>query len=320
MSAVIEPEVMSQLPGCTVEVYETREQWLAARGIGGSSSPSILGVGYADHSPLSEWGRMVGQISPTEDTQRLRIGRKLEPLILELFAEETGFQVQTLGQFALCRSNKYPWLTYSTDGLVIDTPEGLAIAEAKNVGVFMARDWDDDDQPLKFQVQTNHGMEVAGVNIAYTIGLIGGNSLKWVKSYRNQKFIDVMLPKLAAFNDLVQSRTEPGPEWLDGSAGTKKALEKLHKLDNGETIVLPLESADWHEQLGDVKKRIKDLEPIEARLENTLRQAIGDASYGLLPDGSRYSWKHQSKIYCGFSSKNPHEEKETTFRVLRKCK
>ncbi len=87
---LIEPEVIPALPGCTIETYSTREEWLSARGLGASTSPSVLGVGYAESSPLTEWGRMTGRIPPMDDSLGLRIGRKLEPFILDNQAIERG--------------------------------------------------------------------------------------------------------------------------------------------------------------------------------------------------------------------------------------
>lgn len=309
MSMVIEPEVLAALPGCTVEVYASREEWLANRGLGASESPSVLNVGYAEDCAVSVWGRKRGLIPPMESTQTLRIGQALEPVILELFSEETGHAVKSLGKYSVCRSKQYPWLTASLDGLIVETDEGAAIVEAKNVGTFMGQDWDDDDQPLKFQIQTQHQMEVGGLNVAYSVGLIGGNSLKWVKSYRNQRFIDAMLPQLAEFQELVESETEPAGHWLVATEATKKALAKIHPLDNGETIVLPAEAMNWHAKLVEAKAIKKAAETDVIRNSLPLQQAIGDNSYGLLADGSRYSWKHQDKaIYtcgrCGFCKRS----------------
>jgi putative phage-type endonuclease len=300
------------LPGCDIEVYQSRDEWLAARGIGASSSPSILGVSYAENSAMTEWGRITGAIPPMKDSQGLRIGRKLEPLILELFEEETEHIISSLGSFAVCRSKQYPWLTASLDGLVIDLDEGQGVAEAKNVGQFMAAEWNDDDQPLKFKVQTQHQIAVSGLDFAYTIGLIGGNKLKYVKSYRDQKFIDTMLPRLAEFHELVITNTEPTGKWIDGTEATKKALGKIHPRDNGEVIILPQESYLWHTKLEELKAGIKLAEVEKTKLENLLRSEIGDATTGTLPDGTVYNWKWQSR--------QEHIVKASEFRVLRHSK
>jgi putative phage-type endonuclease len=310
------------LPGCAIEIYESMSDWLDARDqvIGASESPSIFGVGYADESPMSVWARKRGHMSEKPDTEALECGRVLQPAILELFSRRSGLRVQSLGEFTLCKSIAHPWLGASLDGVVVETDEGPAVVEAKNVGVFMSHEWNDDDQPLKFQVQVQQQMAVAGVDRAFTVGLIGGNRLRYIETRRNEKFIDVMIARLAEFMDLVESGTEPTGKWIDGSEATKKALQKVHPLDNGETCVLPLESAEWHSDLTRLKEEIYQREKEKERLSNILRQQIGDNSYGLLPDGSRYNWKHQDgRTTC--SGEPDHIVKVgEPFRVLRKCK
>lgn len=324
MSTVLEPPsvvTIPALPGCTTEIYFDMKSWLDARFsvIGASESPSIFGVGYADESPLSVWERKRGLAKEKVDTESMEIGRELQSSIIRLFSRRTGFNVENLGEYTLCRSVKNPWLGASLDGVIVDTPEGAAVVEAKNVGVFMSHEWDDEDQPLKFQVQVQQQMEVAGVDRAFTVGLIGGNKLRYLETRRNQKFIDVMVARLSEFMALVESGIEPTGKWIDGSDATKKALTRLHPLDNGETCVLPIDAAEWHSMIATLNKETKEREYELERFKNFLRQSIGDNTFGLLPDGSRYSWKHGDKsLYtceaCG------HEKRSQIFRTLRKCK
>src|SRR5688572_18480429 len=122
MSAVIDSTTqvtIPELPGCVVEVYDTMDQWLDARNsvIGASEAASIFGVGYADESPMSVWGRKVGKIESKEDTDLLECGRVLQPSIIELFRRRykrenpdrvCDFNMHPLGEYTLCRSVKHP--------------------------------------------------------------------------------------------------------------------------------------------------------------------------------------------------------------------
>lgn len=332
MSTVIEqpPQLMiPELPGCIVEVYDDMNKWLDARNsvIGASEAASIFGVGYADESPMSVWARKRGFVESKEDTELLECGRVLQPSIIELFRRryirlnpdhEVNFNREPLGEYTMCRSLLHPWLGASLDDYFFD--DGVALVEAKNIGIFMAADWNDDEPPLKFHVQTQQQMAVTQTDRCFAVGLIGGNRLVWKEARRNDKFIAVMIEKLAEFQELIDEGVEPSGKWIDGTEATRKALGKIHPLDNGETIALPLESGEWHEQLATTKEQIKSLTVAEKRIENTLRQAIGDNSFGLLPDGSRYSWKHQNgRTTC--SGEPDHVVKTgDPFRVLRKCK
>jgi hypothetical protein len=60
------------------------------------------------------------------------------------------------------------------------------------------------------------------------------------------------------------------------------------------------------------KEDIKEAEARKLAAENLIKAAIGEASFGDLPDGARYSWKQQSRKECVVAA--------STFRVLRRGK
>lgn len=113
----------SKPPLC--EIYKTREEWLKARGIGGSDLAVILGV--------SKWGsldeifdRLTGKAEEKADkpSERMKEGVKAEPLIRSLFALDTRgkyevFAPPTRGNW-LWRSASEPLVTCSPDGLLLD--------------------------------------------------------------------------------------------------------------------------------------------------------------------------------------------------------
>jgi predicted phage-related endonuclease len=102
------------------------------------------------------------------------------------------------------------------------------------------------------------------------------------------------------------------PPDVDGSASTAKVLAKLHPEDDGSEVFLPAEAADWTDEIEAAKEQIKTAEVMKQAAENRLKAAIGDATFGLLPDGSRWSWKSQTR--------KSYVVEEATFRVLRRSK
>jgi len=325
MSQVLEqvPQMtIPELPGCVIEVYPDIPEWLEARNsvIGASESASIFGLGYADESPMTVWARKRGLLQSKDDTEVIECGRVLQPSIIELFRRRylrtnpdlnPDFRRPPLGEFTLCRSTKHHWLGASLDDYFVDGL-GAAVVEAKNVGAYMAHEWD-DSEPLKFEIQGQQQMAVTGTERCFVVGLLGGNKLVWRELHRNDRFIDAMINKLAEFQEMVDAGIEPP---ADASEATKKALQKIHPLDNGETIVLPIEAEDWHRAFAQAKADVKDAESRELEFGNKIRQAIGDNTGGLLGDGSRYTYKHGDKqVYCcqecGFVKRS------APFRTLR---
>ena len=115
-----------------------------------------------------------------------------------------------------------------------------------------------------------------------------------------------MIDKLAEFWQCVQSRTMPT---VDGSFATTQALAKLHPDDNGSSVMLPPEAAEWLDELETAKRQLKAAQARERLAANKLKQDIGGATYGCLPDGSVLSFKSQTR--AGYTVK------ESTFRTLR---
>lgn len=314
----------------TLEIYDTRNQWLAARGIGASAAPIILGLApYGTWgSPYSLWAEMTG-LAPREDENGdkpwLEWGLRLEAPIAEAFAEKTRRMVDLRPRYSLERHPQLTWLTASPDAdqtldvdeydafvAVDEMPplplpahlyENSGLLQIKTASAFKAKEWR-NGIPLYYQVQLQHELFVAQREWATLCVLIDNSQFKVFPDVRrDEEFIKAMLPKLAAFQELVNTQTEPP---IDDSEATTRALERMHWRDNRNTVPLPPESQAWDDRLLTVKDLISQLEKEKTRLSNLIKAAIGDASYGLLPGGARYSWKAFTK---GTYTVPEHEEK-----------
>lgn len=95
----------------------SREEWLEKRknGIGGSAAGTILGVNPYE-TPWQYWARYQGLLPQKEETVATRMGHVLEPAVVQLFSEETGFAENeaTRGDF-LVTSDDWPHLIGSPD-------------------------------------------------------------------------------------------------------------------------------------------------------------------------------------------------------------
>ena len=77
------PELIPAVPGSP--------EWHAARRLGVTATDivTILGLSHWD-SPYSLFWRKLGQVPDVEDNARFRLGRELEPIIANWWAEETA--------------------------------------------------------------------------------------------------------------------------------------------------------------------------------------------------------------------------------------
>ena len=289
----------------------TRESWLQDRmsGIGASESPAVLGLSPWK-SPFQLWAEKTGHVEPDslEGNEPAEFGIRLEKPIAEAFADRTGREVNMWPAFQLVRDPATPWLTCTPDATQEVPDRDTGLVQIKTASAYKSADWA-DGIPLMYLVQVNHEMMVTGYSWGTLVVLIGGQKLRYFDFERNDRFIEALLPKLAAFWKCVETRTPPE---VDGSLATAKILARLHPEDTGETVMLPVEASEWTEQIESAKEAIKAAEAAKVAAENLLKSKLGDASYGLLPDGSRWSWKTQTR--------KENIVAESTFRVLRKCK
>jgi putative phage-type endonuclease len=288
-----------------------REQWLAERltGIGASESPSVLGINPYK-SAFQLWAEKCGLAEPEDlsSNEAVEFGVRLEKPVAEAFADRTGRHVEMWPAYTVVRDPERSWMLCTPDARQETTDRGEGLLQVKTTSAFNAADWA-DEPPLYYQVQVQHELAVTGFDWGTIVVLIGGQRLRYFDVERNDKFIAALLPRLESFWAAVQSKTPPE---VDGSLATAKVLAKLHPEDNGQTVTLPPESAEWTIQLEQAKATIKGAEAVKIECENRIKAALGDATFGLLPDGSRWSWKTQDR--AGYTVE------PTTFRVLRKVK
>ena len=281
-----------------------RETWLAERktGIGASDSAAILGVSPW-RSPVEVWADKTGFAAPDDTAnEAAEWGLRLEPTIAQALADRTGRQVACRPAFQIVRHPMLPWMFCTPDA---EDSDGRVV-QIKTCSAYKAGEWR-DEPPLQYQVQVQHELEVLDRDEATLVVLIGGQRLRYYDVPRNQRFIAAMRDRLEAFWLCVQEMRMPT---IDGTICTANALARLHPQDNGEAVELDPEAMNLVAEWEDAKRVAAEAENRKRLAENMLRAAIGDASYGVLPDGEMLSLLTQTR--------KAHEVKESTFRVLRR--
>lgn len=290
--------------------YETRSAWLEARRsmIGASDTAAIFGVGYADSSAVTVWDAKVHP-HRGDDPKKLkmfRVGKLMEPALRSIFHEETGLPCTPAGEHTIYRHKSLDFIGATLDAWTLDE-RGEAPVELKKID-FGRGDWSDDTTPLKFQVQVQQQMLVTDTDHAYVFGLLGNEPAVRIVP-RNDRFIDAMVKRLIEFWGYVQRREMPP---VDESEATAKLLAKLFPSDNGQTVTLPAEADQWLAERELAKEGIKKLEAKLGLVENQIKAAIGDATFGETSSGRLVSWKEQER--------EGYVVPPTTFRVLRVLK
>ena len=273
-----------------------REQWLDARrsGIGGSDAAAVLNLSPWK-SAYALWCEKTGLLEREDisDKEFVEWGNILEEPIARKYCLVTGRTLIDHGRFAIRHHPEREWMLCTIDREISPVDDrGPGDLSIKNTNEFALDDWDEVGGPIHYQVQLQHELAVIGWQWASFAVLIGGNKFRWCDVERNDAFIAHLIEHEEEFMERIKSGDPPPP---DGSASATEALRRLYPRDTGETVKLPDESLTWHERLVENKAAIKSAQAEIDEYSNLLRAAIGDATFGVLPDGKSYSWKWQAR-------------------------
>jgi len=266
----------------------SRQEWLQARltGIGASEIAGVLGAGRWC-SALSVYAEKVDPFPPEEhqDHERLLLGQLLEPVILERYAKVTGRPTKSYGH--LLRSKQWPWMLATMDGLSGDLNQPVIPVECKNT---QDRTGWSNGLPRDVWMQVQQQLAVADLPMGAVAVLLAGCEFKTIDVTRDQEFIhDVLVPAGEDFWTNVKRRGPP-PQ-ADGSEASRVAVNKMFPECDETTIVLPDAFTEFGDELEAIKERQEVDKARRAEIENQVKQNIGSATFGTVPDGGDFSWK-----------------------------
>ena len=234
-----EPDATAHAPPSPPEGRES--------GLGASELPAVLGLSpFA--GPFDIWLLKTGKASPAPDNRYTKAGRKLEPVIAEMYAEEMreqGAPLFRLEAGGTVRHPSEPWLFASPDRLVVPVWSGGAgfdfktacLLEIKNVSGYKADAWGQpwtDEVPFGVLAQVHQQMACTGAGRCHVAALLGGNDLRIYDVPFDAGLWAVLLEEARAFWKHVVGY-DPPP--LDGSTGAWRMLRATHP--RGDGVLLP---------------------------------------------------------------------------------
>jgi putative phage-type endonuclease len=289
-----------------------RERWLQLRrsGVGASEIAAVLGESpWLSATELYAMKVGASQGDPDlDEAEHIYWGNQLEGAILAGYQDRTGRPVTR--RSALLRSVEHPWALCTLDG---ETGEPGSVPswplEIKNIGLAKAHEWE-DGPPRHYILQLHQQMLVTGAEKATAAALIGGQRLVWCDVERDE--IEIRRIKRAGaifWEQCVEAGVCPKP---DGSDSASRGLAALYReRPHPESFVqLGGDVLELDDELCGLKEARRAIDKRVAEIENLIKAAIGSAELGVLPSGTRYSWKQQTRA--------AHAVDESTFRVLRR--
>jgi len=218
---------------------------------------------------------------PNDTTHPVFWGTLLEPIVAAAYTQQTGNKVRKVN--AVLRHPTVPFMLANLDREVVGVP-GVQILECKTAGEFGSRLWK-DGVPEYVQLQVQHQLAVTGKQAGDVAVLLCGQQLAVHRIERDDELIARLIELEARFWRYVESDTPPP---ADGSDSADRALRCLYPRDAGSSIDFTEDrnlSAVFAD-LVSVRADIETREQLEAKLKQSLQQAMGEASKALFETGS----------------------------------
>lgn len=253
--------------------------------IGGSDVAAILGV-----SPWQTryqlWAKKTGliaeQVSPEKEKIFAR-GKRLEPVILQMFEDESGLHVDHRNR--RFRDSEYPFLAAEIDG-----ETGNENIDAKSAQPFSRHLWGEpgsDEIPIYYAAQFMHGLMVTGRDVCHVAAMIGLDDFRIFKIQRDDELIALIRERELEFWELVKNQTPPPIE-------TAEDALSVWPTSHLETAEVNEAVADMVQELKMVKAQIKGLEMRESELKDAILPAFRDAEAIASAGRILATWKSQN--------------------------
>lgn len=148
------------------ETFKTKEEWLKARGFGGSSASAILGKNpYMSKLELYRAIVMPNEHPLVKSNESMNYGTKCEPLIRKLFAYDfkEQYRVHTPQSNEMYRRIDKPYMTATLDGILTEKHTGRkGVLEIKTHDIRNRKDemqWS-EHIPDNYYIQVMHYLMV----------------------------------------------------------------------------------------------------------------------------------------------------------------
>ena len=235
----------------------------AGKCLGSSEVPDIFNQGYKSRWLL--WQKYANglDIDPKEDL-RMRAGTLMQPVILQLAAEELGLKVVPNEGDKFVKADGLR-LGATIDAHCEDPIKGLGVVEAKSVDWLIWKDnWTDKMATMYVEIQLEVQMLCTGADWGVIAAWIGGNDLRLYYREPREKLRADIIEGVAAFWDDVEQLREPDvvgikvetPAMAElwPASVEKKVIERLDDDELDEDIAM----FEWARKQESMHKKIKE--------------------------------------------------------------
>ncbi len=262
------------------------DEWLTLRqgGIGSSEVGTILGVNPYD-TPYQLWLRKTGQMPAKEENTAMRMGHLLEPVVAQLYEEQTGNKVikKTAADFVVV-NDYFPFMKASPDRYVHKgSRKGKMLLECKTTNLNV----DEDNLPKSWFCQVQYLLACSGLEEGAIAWLKHGREFGYLPIVRDDDFVNFMLEKVDSFWQ--RSVVNGEPPSLDLT--TDDVAFRFPSEQEGLSATATPEVYNNYKQLLEVRNKIDELEATKALIETRIKAHMGCAERLVFGDTVLATWK-----------------------------
>lgn len=271
---------------------DDREAWLALRSTMLTASDVGAILGEDEHrSALDVYVDKVTERKAQEvialDDARFW-GKVLEQPVLKAVADFYGWKYRRGG--ALLKSRRFPFLGATLDAEVERGDDAWLDFEGKTTRIPKGWDEESGSLPTRVLIQVQAQLLVTGAPLAIVFALLQGSRPCRIEVEPSAEFHALIAEEGEAFMERVHALNPPDP---DGKDATRRALDRLYPKDDGSFVRLPPEAVVWTSEYQAVGAQIRALERRKEHVAQLLKNSIGAATFGLLPEpiGGKSCWR-----------------------------
>lgn len=250
---------------------------------GASEAAAVCGLSHYE-TPLHIYLRKRGEIPEVEETDAMRMGKLLEPIVLGEYERRTGYNLRPEPRMLLHAEHQHIGATLDS---WVRADLSVWVVDAKTTTFRRAEEFGDDftdEIPDDFLMQLQQQMLVAGVEFADLAVLLDGRTLRVYRVAANAELQELIVECTSALLELILAGNPPDPTYHHRS--TNDLLKAIYGIDKDREVILSEQAAEcWggYETLG---QQIKELQSQREECQNVVLHSLGEAGVGLLPDGS----------------------------------
>lgn len=253
-------------------------------GLGATDASAVLGLNPWK-SPLQVWCDKRGLAEPQPESEAMRWGKLLEPVIADEYSFRTGFKL-TMPE-AVYHDTEHDFLLGTPDRLVVGQNRGV---EIKTANAYSASEWGavgTDQVPQHYLIQCMHYlMLIPRIRVWDLAVLIGGNDFRIYTIQRDDALIANLRGRLVAWWQVhMVNGVEPEAMAIDSDF-----MVRRYPSSNGNLIPAPFHAG---RHVMDLKLARAEAEAADERCDAAqaaLKALIGEAD-GIEGEGWRVTWK-----------------------------